>query len=311
MKKKFQFALVDTTTYTGKDALDFYSKALLQGQTKSTFKTVPNVKSKIKLPRYDAGDIIRPAGCDWNPGGEGTLSQKEFDVCSFDIQLQLCTSSIETSFLSEQLRAGHNTGEVAPSIFTDYMLNQVQKKIQNDLEDLVINGDASTGGTYPTNICDGLLKKFDEDENVIHVTGDTAITQTNVIAEIKKVYDQIPATVLNSPDLKIYVSDHIMRNYFTATAAQSNEAYFQGEKQPNFLGIPLHWTPKAPPHRMFAADSQNIILLTDLLNDEEELRVIPMLDTFGIRQLRVSGGFKFGVDYLVSEEVVSYSPAGV
>ena len=304
--KKFKFALVDNTTYTGQDALDFYSKALLEGPSKSTFRVIPGVKSKIKLPRYDAGDIIKEAGCVWTPQGEGVLDQKPFEVTAHDIQLELCTTTFEQNFLGELLRPGHNTGEVAPTQFLDYMLGEVGKKVQNDLELVVWQGDEASLN-YPQNVSDGLLLKFGADANVLTPTPAANINLSNVISEISKLYDAIPTTVLNNPNLRLYVSDYIFRLYQQAVAAASNEVYYVGAKEGNFLGIPMVWAPGMPAGNMVASVTDNLLLFTDLLSDEEELNVIPQAAVSGTRTVRIAGGFKFGVDYLISEEIVWYN----
>lgn len=304
--KKFKFAITDNTTYAGQDAIDFYSKALLEGASKSTFRVIPGVKSKIKLPRYDAGNIIQEAGCAWSPSGEGVLDQKSFEVCSKDIQLELCTTTFENNFLGELLRPGHNNGEVAPTEFIDYMLGEVGKKVQNDLEIAVWQGDTDSLN-YPQNTCDGLLKKFGDDVAVLTVTEAANIDLSNVIAEVTKVYEAIPTTIVNNPNLRIYVSDYIYRLYQQAIAAASNEAYYVGSKEPNYLGINLVWAPGMPAGSMVAAVTDNILLFTDLLSDEEELNVIPQSAVSGTRTVRIAGGFKFGVDYLISEEIVWYN----
>jgi len=121
------------------------------------------------VPRYDVGSIIKDASCAWSSTGEGTLSQKQLEACSKDIQLELCSTTFENNFLSEYLRAGSNTGEAAPAQFVDYMIGEVGKKVQNDLEIAVWQGDV-TGSTYPQNICDGVLKIADVDDDVIVAT---------------------------------------------------------------------------------------------------------------------------------------------
>lgn len=305
MKKNFKFALVDSTSYCGKNALEFYSKALLEGGSRDTFRVVPGVKGTVKLPRYDAGNIIKDAGCSWSSTGEGTLSQKEMSVCAKDIQLELCATTFEGNFLGELLRPGHNTGEVTPQVFLDYLLEQVVRKIQNDLEIAVWQGDVDSG-SYPTSICDGLLKQMLADTNIIDVLTPTTIIASTVIAEMKKMYALVPKEIINAPELRFYVSDNVFRSYQQAIANQSSEAYYVGEKEPDFLGIPLVWSPGLPPSTMVAAKYDNIVILTDLLSDEEELNVIPQGPITGVRTIRVAGGFKFGVSYLVSEEIVLY-----
>jgi len=304
--KNFKFAITDNTTYQGKDAVDFFSEALLDGTTIRTFRTIPGVKSKVKLPQYDAGELIKDAGCSWSPAGEGTLSQKSFEVCDKEFQLELCVTTFEANFLGEYLRAGSNTGEVAPELFTNYMLEQVKKKVQNDLELAVWQGSA-TSVNYPQNICDGLQVKFSADATVITATTPTAITLNNVIAEITEVYDLIPQTIIGNPDLVIYVSTAIYKLYQQAVAAASSEAYYVGAKEPNFLGIPLVWSPGLPTNTMVAGVKSNFLLLTDLLDDYESVTVVPQWNVAAVDTLRIAGRFKFGVDYLIGSEIVYYN----
>jgi len=303
--KNFKFAITDNTTYAGKDAIEFFSKALLAGGTKDTFRVIPGVKSKIKLPQYDAGQLIKDAGCSWSPAGEGTLSQKSFEVCDKEFQLELCVTTFEANFLGEYLRPGSNTGEVAPELFTNYMLTQVQKQVQNDLELAIWQGDA-TGSTYPFNICEGLIRKMTGDTTVIDASGTSAVTLTNVIAQITNVYNLIPQTVLTNPDLVIYVSTSIYKLYQQAVAAASSEAFYVGAKEPNFLGIPLVWSAGLPANTMVAGVKSNFLLLTDLLDDYETVTVVPQWNVAAVDTLRIAGRFKFGVDYLVGSEIVLF-----
>lgn len=307
--KKFKFAITDNTSYTGEDSLAFYSKALLESGSRSTFRVVPGIKSKAKLPRYDAGDIIKDAGCSWSPSGEGTLSQKSVEVCAKDIQLELCATTFENNFLGELLRPGHNSGEVTPEVFLDYVAEQVAKKVQNDLEYATWMGDPDDDGlSYPYTICEGLIPKMKEDGNVLTVDN-TTVDSSNVMAELLKIYNKIPDTLLVNPNTVIYVADNIYRAFQTAVAAQSAEAYYVGDREANFLGIPLIRAVGMDDDYAVAASTDNLVLLTDLLSDEEELNFLPQSKVTGTRTIRIVGGFKFGVDYLISEEVVLYRPA--
>lgn len=305
LSKKFKFAITDNTIYEGRDAVDFFSEALLDGVSSKTFRVIPGVKSKIKLPQYQVGELIKEAGCSWAPTGEGSLSQKSFECCPLQLQMELCTTTFENNFLGEYLRPGSNTGEVAPELFISYMLNQVKKQVQNDLELAVWKGD-STSPSYPTNICDGLELQLAADGDVIVATG-TTVTLSNVIAEITSVYDAIPQTVLNSPDLVIYVGTAIYKLYQQAIAAASSEAYYVGAKEPNFLGIPIVWAPGMSNNTMVAGVKSNFILLTDLLSDEETVTVVPQWNVSAVSTVRIAGNFKWGVSYLVGSEIVFYS----
>lgn len=305
--KKFNFSLTDNTTFEGKDSLEFFSKALLDSGSRKTFRVIPGVKSKIKVPRYDAGDVIKDAGCEWNPSGAGALSQKSMEVCSKDIQIELCETTFENNFLSEVLRNGHNTGQVAPADFLNYMLGRVSAKVENDLEIATWQGDVDSE-TYPFSICDGILVIADGDDDVIKPTPAATITQSNVIAELSKVYNDIPQTISNDEDLTMYLSSDVYKMYLQALANASSEAFYNAKRDGvNFLGVNVIEAKGMPVATALASKSSNLVLLTDLMSDEEGLDVIPQRPISGARTIHVAGGFKFGVDYLVSEEVVMYN----
>ena len=173
------------------------------------------------------------------------------------------------------------------------------------MELAVWQGDA-TGATYPINICDGLIIEMGADATVIDVTGATGVTLANVIAEITSVYALIPQTIIGNPDLVIYVSTSVYKLYQQAVAAASAEAYYVGAKEPNFLGIPLVWSPGLPANTMVCGVKSNFLILTDLLDDFETVTVVPQWNVAAVDTLRIAGRFKFGVSYLVGSEIVLY-----
>ncbi len=299
------FDLTDNTVFAGKNDAAFYSAAIIEGGSKESFRLVSNVKSKIKLAKYDLGNLVQDADCTFNNAGEGTLSQKEFDVCAKKINLELCQRTFETDYLSERLRAGSLNSEVAPADFVNYMIDRVGKQVSADLEKATWAG-VLTGGTYPYTICQGLIEIMTADNTVVDVTA-TTITSANVVAQIQRVYDAIPDTVIEKSDLAIYVSTNIGRAYKAAIATASAEMYFTKDAQMTFLGVELIVAQGLPANRMVAAQKSNLLLLTDLVSDFEEVLILPQKNVTGEPTIRVVGEFKFGVDYLYGAEVVLYS----
>lgn len=302
--KKFNFDINDNTVYTGADTTEFYSKALLEGVSTATFRMIPGVKSTIKVPRFDSGDLIQQGDCAFTPSGAGILSQKSMEVADLKINTNLCTKTMEENFLSEYLKKGSNTGEVAPKVFIDFMLNNMSESVRQDLELAAWQGD--TGAAYPFSLVDGLEKKMDADGDIIKPINPVAITVANVIAEMNRVYNAIPKAILHKEDLTIYVADNVARAYNQAVAAASNEAYYVGKKELDFLGVKMISALGMSDNTIVAAQGSNLIFLTDMLNDSEEIMVINQYPITGARSTNIATNFKFGVDYLVSEEIVFY-----
>jgi hypothetical protein len=299
-------ALVDNTTFTGRDAEGFYSAALLSGPSKGLLTLIPNVKSKIKLAGFDLGNILQDADCSFSSSGEGTLEQKSFEVCPIKINLEYCARTFETNYLSQQLRAGSMNGEVMPQSMEQYLLELTARKVSADLETIVWQGN-TTGATYPINVCDGLLFKFSGDTDVVKPTG-FALTLANIISGITTVYNAIPTVVFPKEDLKIFMGVAACKLYKQAVAAASAEAYYVGAKTLDFLGIEIVEAPGMPANVIVAGALSNMFLLTDLESDFSDVLVISMMGTLGQPTLRLVGDFKFGVDYFYGDEIVYFRP---
>lgn len=300
-------ALIDNTTYTGKDAAGFYSTALLTGNTKEQIKLVPNVKDKIKMASMDLSNPVKAAGCAFSANGDVTLAQKTLTVCPMDINLELCTTDFETNYLSESIRPGSNNNEL-PANVAQYVVEQVMLHVSAQLEDLMWNGD--TNGS-PEDICDGFLTLFDADNAIVTVDNDT-LSASNIISEMALVYNAIPATVFKKKTkgtLRWFISVAAEKFFKQAIAAASAETYYVKDTELVYLGIPLVVSEGLPDNIMVVADSENLWYGTDLVSDFEDIKIINMLETTGDRKVRMVGAFKFGVNYGVSEEIVYYRPA--
>lgn len=298
-------SLVDNTTYTGKDALNFYSKALLEGDTKSMISLVPDVKSKVKLPRLDLAGILQTSDCTFTPGGTATLSQKTLEVCPIKINLEFCTRDFEVNFLSEQLRPGSLASQM-PESLTSYVLDQIAKQIDSDLERLLWQGDIAAS---PADICNGLLKGMAADASVVKVVG-TTLSAANIIAEIGKVYTAINNTIINRGNVVIFVSPTAAKFYKQALAALNNSllgSYNNGDFKLSYIDVPVIVAPGMPTNKMVAAEPKNLWYGTDLVSDIEDILVIPQRDKTGAPTVRVVAEFKFGVNYGISEEIVLYA----
>lgn len=297
-------ALVDNTTYTGKDADGFYSRALLTGNTKSKVRQVPNVKSSIKLGSLDLGDILQADGCSVPGAGNHTLGQKTLEVCPLAIKVPICISDYEANYLSESMKPGSNVEENWPGGFKDYLLDLVADKISEETEELFWQGD--TVGS-PATECDGIFIKLALDPLVVPVTG-TTLSASNIIAEIAKVYNAIPTTISESGKVVIFISPRAAQFYRQALVAANPAliAYNNGDFTLRYIDVPLIVAPGMPTNKMLAADPMNLWYGFDLVNDENEVSIIK--DPLNPKQHYIMGSFKWGVQFGVGEEIVRYQP---
>lgn len=300
-------ALTDNTTFYGKDAEGFFKKVLTTGVAKNELSLIPNVKSKIKLAYSDLGNILQADDCSFSATGEGSLNQKTMEVCDLKVNLEYCATTFEANYLSLQLRAGSNNEEVVPASYADFVVNYVAEKVASDLELVMFQGDTATS-SYPYSLCDGLIKKLKADSDVIDVAATAStINASNVIGELNRVLEAVPAQVRQQPNFKIFVSQEVAFSYKQAQAATTGGLFMVGDKELNYLGFKLIPTSGLKAKEMVAFNSDKVFFLTDLVSDWDDIIIIPQRNISGARTERFATSLKFGVDYLYGTEIVLYS----
>ena len=300
-------ALTDNTVFYGKDAEGFFKKVLTTGISKSELTLIPNVKSKIKLAFSDLGNILQADDCSFNATGEGSLNQKTMEVCDLKVNLEYCATTFEANYLSLQLRAGSNSEEVMPTSYADYVVNYVAEKVAADLETVLFRGDTGTA-SYPLSLCDGLVKLLLADADVIDVAATAStIISTNVVGQLDRLLEAVPADVRNQPNFKIFVSQQIAFSYKQAQGSTQGGLFLVGDKELNYLGYRLIPTTGLNAKQMIAFNSEKVFFLTDLVSDWDDIILIPQRNISGARTERFATSLKFGVNYLYGHEIVLYS----
>ena len=299
-------ALTDNTTFYGKDAEGFFKKVLTTGVAKNELSLIPNVKSKIKLAYSDLGNILQADDCSFSATGEGTLNQKTMEVCDLKVNLEYCATTFEANYLSLQLRAGSNNDEVMPASYADFVVNYVAEKVSSDLEKVMFQGNTATA-SYPYSLCDGLNKLLLADSDVVDVSATASLTSANVVTELNRVLDAVPAEVRQEANFKIFVSQQIAFAYKQAQAVTQGGLFLVGDKELNYLGYRLIPTSGLSAKQMIAFNSDKVFFLTDLTSDWDEIIMIPQRNISGARTERFATALKFGVNYLYGNEIVFYS----
>ena len=306
-KNKLMFDITDTSTSNPVDSASIYAAALIAGGSKETFTPLLDVKDKARIRKGGFGNVLQSDSCAFNDQGAGTLSEKLVDACPVKVNFSICQSTLETSFVGHSMKAGSTSADFLPEDFRTYLTSELSKKMSADFEIMTWAGDsANTGSTYPNNLCNGLIVQFAADADVIDVTAAT-ISSSNVIAELNRVYDALPQAVKFSPEMRMYVSSNVLGAYKQATAAASAEVFYVKDAVPSFLGIPMILAQGLGIDQMVAAETTNLFLISDLLSDFEDIRILPQLDVTGDDSVRVVGRVKYAVSYAYGAEVVLYN----
>jgi hypothetical protein len=303
-----------TTTYAGEFSKKYISAALLSSNTieNGGIEVMPNVKFKSVINRIATDAIVKDATCAFDATSTVTLTERIIQPEEFQVNLELCKKDFHATWQSIEM--GMSAFDTLPKSFADYLIGHVASKVAENNEISIWRGVNSTAGQYA-----GLVTLATADSAVIDVTG-TTVTAANVIAELGKVVDAIPAELYGKEDLYIYVSQNVARAYvralggFGASGLGANGTNAQGTQWFNngslsFDGVKIFVANGLANNFMMAAQKSNLYFGTGLLADQNEVKVIDMADIDGSQNVRVVMRFTAGVQYGIGSEIVLYTPA--
>jgi len=301
-----------TTTYAGEFAGKYVSAALLSADTIEgggvTIK--PNVKFKEVLKTINLDAITKDATCDFSDTSTLTLAESILEVKQLQVNLELCKSDFEDDWAAMEM--GLSAHDVLPASFSDYLIGYVASKVAAKNESNIWQGADANAGEF-----DGFTTLAAANADVIDVVG-TTITAANVITELGKVVDAIPAALYGKEDLYIYVSQHIARAYvralggFGASGLGANGVNNAGTTWFNggdlaFDGVKLFVASGLPTNDMIAAQKSNLFFGSSLLADWQEVKLLDMADLDGSKNVRVIMRMAAGCAIGIGADVVYYT----
>lgn len=303
-----------TTTYAGEFAGKYLSAALLSGSTIANggIEVMPNVKFKSVIQKIATDAIVKDATCDFDATSTVTLTEKVLLAEEFQVNLQLCKKDFHSTWQSVEM--GFSSFDSLPTSFADFLISHVAAKVAEKTEQNIWRGATANAGEF--NGFTALLTADAGLPSAQEVAG-TTVTAANVIAELGKIVDAIPAKLYGKEDLYIYVSQNIARAYvralggFGASGLGANGSNAQGTQWYNngslsFDGVKIFVANGLASNVAIAAEKSNLFFGTGLLSDQNEVKVIDMADIDGSQNVRVVMRFTAGVQYAIVEDIVTY-----
>ena len=305
-----------TTTYAGEFAGKYISAALLSADTieGGGITVKPNVKYKEVMKTLSTNALVKDAACDFADQSTVTLAERVLQPEEFQVNLELCKKDFHSDW--EAVQMGYSAFDTLPPSFSDFLIGHIAAKVAQKMEENIWQGANATAGEF-----DGFTVLLAADSDVVDATTtETAITASNVIAELGKVVDAIPTAVYGKEDLYIYVSQHIARSYvralggFGANGLGANGVNNGGTTWYNggdlaFDGVKLFVCSGLPDGKMVAAQKSNLFFGTGLLSDHNEVKLIDLADLDGSQNVRVVMRFTAGIQYGIGSDIVYYTTA--
>ena len=280
-----------TTTYAGEFAGDYISAALLSGVTidNGGITVKPNVKFKEVIKKVATDGIVKDGTCDFADTSTITLTERIIEPKTFQVNLELCKTDFRSDW--DAIQMGYSAFDNLPASFADFLISHAQEKVAQKIEQNIWGGADGNEGEF-----DGLVALATADATVVDVVG-TAITAGNVIDELGKVVDAIPAALYGAEDLNLYVAQNVYRAYvralggFASGGQGANGVGGQGTNQAlgnvMFDGVNVFVANGLANNYIVAAEKSNLFFGTGFLNDTNEVKVLDMADLDGSQNVRV------------------------
>jgi hypothetical protein len=303
-----------TTTYAGEFKDQIIAAALLSAPTIEAggITVKPSIKYKEVIKRLSTDDILKNATCDFDATSTVTLTERVLTPEEFQVNLQLCKKDFHSDWLSAQ--QGFSAFDVLPSSFQDFLVAHVAAKVAAKNETNIWSGVNANAGEF-----DGFATLLAADAalpSAQEVAG-TTVTAANVVAEMGKIVDAIPAALYGNDGLYLYVSQNIARAYvralggFGASGLGSNGTNALGTQWYNngslsFDGVKIFVANGMAANKAIATTKDNLYFGTGLLTDHTEVKVIDLADIDGSQNVRVVMRLTAGVQYGIVQDIVTY-----
>jgi hypothetical protein len=296
-----------TSNYAGEFAGKYIAAAVLSANTiaNNGVTLLPNVKFKANIKRLTNTGMITDSTCDFVDTGVVSLADKVLTVTEKQVNLQLCKTPFESDW--EAVSMGYSAYDNLPTTFSDFFIAKILKDIALDTE------------TFLWNATNGLGKLLRTDGAQV-VGTPLPITAANVITEMGRVVDLIPAALYGREDLRIYVSQNVGKAYvrslggFSVAATSNNGVQGLGTQWYNgqeltFDGVTIFVANGLPANTMVATTIDNLYVGFGLADDANVVKTIDMADIDGSKNVRFIARFTRGIQVGVGADAVTYGIA--
>jgi hypothetical protein len=309
-----------TTSYAGEFAGEYIAAALLSASTidDGGITVKANIAFKEVIKKLATGALVTAAGCDFVPNSSVTLTERIIEPVELQVNLQLCKYDFVNDWEAQQM--GFGLGQSLPPKFSDFMIAHVASEVAQNTEFNIWQGDTAAASK---NSFDGFEKLIAAavvagDVPAAQAVAGVALNAGNIIEELSKVVDAIPAQLYGKEDLFIYVGSAAAKYYvqalggFAANGLGANGTNAQGTQWWNngsltVNGVKIFVSPGLSPNKMYAAQKSNLYFGTGILNDTNVVKVLDMADLDASNNVRMVMRFTSAVQFGIAEDLVQYA----
>jgi hypothetical protein len=311
-----------TTSYAGEFAGEYIAAALLSASTidDGGLTVKANIAFKEVIKKLATNALVASASCDFSPTSTITLTERIIQPVELQVNLQLCKYDFVNDWEAQSM--GYGLGQTLPPKFSDFLIAHVASEVAQNTEFCIWQGDTAAG---TNNSFDGFEKLIAASaaagdipaaQQVAAVAG--GLLSTNIIGELSKVVDAIPAALYGKEDLFLYIGTQAAKLYvqalggFGANGLGANGVANMGTQWWNngsltVNGVKIFVCPGMSANKMYVAQRSNLYFGTGLLNSTQEVKVLDMSNLDASNNVRMVMRFTSAVQFGIAADLVEYA----
>jgi hypothetical protein len=276
-------------------------RAILEGETAKIIKVQPGVKGSQAINLLDSTLVVQDGACGWSSSGQTTYTQRDITVCQYKVNEALCPQDLNDYWLGQLLTPG-SYNETVPfeEQISILKTQQISQYIENQI----------WGASSATTCFSGFkeLLANGASGNIV-VTGTSAITSTNALAQVDLLVEQIPDDVVNRTDWVVFMSHANYRKYLINYRTANYYHFNPEDSYQNFKTF--HPATNILVHPVGGLNGSNLLVLApagymvlgvDLMSDSETLKMFYSVD---FDEVRLRSNFKVGVQIAWPQFVIT------
>lgn len=293
--------------YVNEQKFPLLKKSILGSKTASIFNKQTGIKHQDTLNFMDTDVVLQSdlEGSDVAGGGNVKFTQRFITVAPIAVREFFDPRKLNKMYLQSQLKAGSDNDQIP---FEQELTEQVTAQLAKKVEIALWKGDTSISGNTDLNLFNGYLKIIDSEASVVKLTGTTsAVTVSQIMDTVDKVYLKIPVEVLDADDMAIYMGRDLYVLY-TQALKNANMFHYSVEGGNEFT-VPgttikvvalngLNGT-----NRIVAGRKSNFYVGCDLEGEEDKVEYNYLHD---IEKVKLRIAFKVGAQIAFPSEIVTF-----
>jgi hypothetical protein len=250
---------ISDATYAGEAAGQFIVRAITGNETVQGGHVYvkDGIKKKFTIPRWDADyeDLIQDRMATPVSKGEQVISSRTLTPADYMIYMEFNPRDFEDHWYAQQLNPTL-IDRTLPASVESVVIQQVLKRHDRYVNKMIWAGSTATAGIYK--YFDGFVKKATDDANTLDLAGSSILTTTlaaNILDEVKRIYDLIPAALKYDPSMKLFLSYDLYDAYAKALIAQQYKGadYQSMQLDLKYRGLPVVRIADFPAYKMMFA----------------------------------------------------------